>query len=534
MAFQIAYVFEFIDKYSKVANDLLKKVKHIDKAVLGSASKFEKLGATGSKAFAKVKRASVEAESRMGKLENQTRQATMGMKAMGAVAGNLKFRIASLVVTMGMTGFGMKQLVDKGKSIEKSFTIMSALTGLAGKELKFLEKKAFEFSRVMGIPMEDVATGFKRVAGLKPELLENVEALAELTKWTLILDAPMEQIEKVSRALVVSLNVYGKTAASAAEHANILAAAQRKGSAEVIDMALSFLKTGAVAETAAVPFIKLISAIQALGRAGILKQMSGTSLRTIMIRVAKQSKASGDTFIGVLKRMRDEVFSVEGKLERIAVASEFFGVRQAAAGLILLKNIRFMEEFEQSIKGTNIAMDTAKTVLTTYERQVAKIWALWDREMKTVFEEAGPDLLRLHRQWVAFITQLSMAPPGGLGKLIGLFAELANDIMEVVNLALVLWNILTSPFTLFEGWDAFMNRWEKIGDIWNMMYAGTPLAFGPPPTLDAISEPGAGTPGAAGRVQVDLNIKDKGGMVENTAATAEGDVDFNLAPNFAY
>ena len=538
MGFQIAYAIQFIDKFSKVADDLLKKTKMIDKKILGASKNFAKFEKAGVGGLDKVAKATRAADRRMETFTRQTKKQTRASRALGAVLGNLKFRMASLMITGAIGGFGMSALIKKAKPMENAWAKLAALTGITGKDFEFLEKRAFRLARALGVTQQEIATGFLRVAGLKPELIKDVKALAELTKWTLILDAPMGQIEKVSRALTVALNVYGKTADSAARFTNILAAAQRKGSAEVIDMAVSFLKAGPVAETARIPFERLMSVIQGLARAGILKQMAGTSFRTIMIRVAKQSKQQGDTFMGVLRSLSKELVTTEGGLADIAKAAKVFGVRQAHAAIAIMKALPYIEQFEKDIKGTNIAMETANIILGTYERRVLKIWAIWDRQIKDVFKEAGPDLLRLHKQWVMFITQLSMAPPGGLGKLIGLFANLLSDILEIGNALLFVWNIISSPFELAKGWDAFTTRWEKIGNMWNTMHEGTPFAFAPPPTLESLAKPGdsvgRNSAAANGRVQVDVNLKGNTDSVESATATSEGDVDFNMGLNFAY
>lgn len=534
MAFQISYVFDFKDKYSKVAADILKKVKSIDKQVLGSDKSFRKFEKTATESLGKISKTASRADRRMESFTHKTEKQTMAMRAMSAVAGNLKFRIASMLVTMAMTGVGMKAFVEKSKPVNTAFKNMSALTGITGKDLEFLERKAFEFSRALGVSMEDAFTGFKRVAGLKPELIGNARALAHLTKWTMILDAPMNQIEKVSRALTVALNVYGKGAESAAEFTNVLAAAQRKGSAEVIDMALSFLKSGAVAETANVSFTELMSAIQALGRAGLLRQMAGTSLRTIMIRVADHAKKSGQSFVGALKDIRKEVFSLEGELERISKAGQIFGKRQATAGLVLIKNIEFMKEFKESIQDTNIALDTAKIALSSYEKETNKIWAAWDRVIKKTFDEASPGLLKLHRSWVAFITQLAMAPPTGLGNLLGLFSEMLADIIDIGNAFLIFWNMVTSPFELAKGWDAFAQRWKDIGTIWDLMTNKTPdiETFAKAGEIKAQADRGAAS--SEGRVRMDINLRGNTEAVESASVETEGDMDFDTGVNFAF
>jgi hypothetical protein len=149
-----------------------------------------------------------------------------------------------------------------------------------------------------------------------------------------------------------------------------------------------------------------------------------------------------------------------------------------------------------------------------------------------VFEEAGPELLQLHRSWVAFSGLLTMAPPGGLGKLIGLFADLLADIIDIGNAFLIFWNILTSPFELTKGWDAFLKRFEDIGIMYDLM-------LGKSPELETVMKPGEiatapGAAGAAGRVQLDVNLRGNTDAVESATATSEGDVNFNMGPNFAY
>lgn len=603
MAFQISYVFEFKDKYSKTATQLIKCIGDIERRIKKSGKGFKDFAAMANtslnsvavrsnkvkKSIESINRSQLKANNRFKDFSKSARQSTSEMrkildmlnksikkttremnafqrvsgkgfkefraealraevaqtkfrkstkkttaiaKMQSAVFGNLKFRIASMLVTMGMTGFGIRQLIDKATKIEKSFTVMSALTGITGKDFEFLEKKAFQFARVFGVSMEDVATSFKRVAGLKPELIKDVKALAELTKWTLILDAPMEQIEKISRALTIALNVYGKSAKSAGEFTNILAAAQRKGSAEVIDMAMSFLKTGPIARAASVPFIELISVIQGLARAGVLSRIAGTSLRTVMIRVARQAKNQGDTFMSVLKRLATELNVTDGGLGDIARAAEIFGVRQAHASIEIMKAIPLIEEFRKEIKNTNIAVETANKIMTLYERQLKSIWAVWDREVKQTFEEIKPEMLGLHKQWVAFITQLSMALPGGAKSWIEFFIELAVLVLKVANAVLLIWNILTSPFALAKGWDNFLKRMEAIRDVAELAFPTSPIKKS---DLDEIAgeEGKAGKPGAAGRVKFDINLRGNTEAVESASVETEGDMDFDTGVNFA-
>jgi hypothetical protein len=76
MAFQLSYVFEFVDRYSKVAEDMRKKVKNIDAAILGTTKNFKKFGADGQENLKKVRKATREAAERTKSFTRQTKKQT--------------------------------------------------------------------------------------------------------------------------------------------------------------------------------------------------------------------------------------------------------------------------------------------------------------------------------------------------------------------------------------------------------------------------------------------------------------------------
>ena len=68
MGFQIAYVIELVDRYSKVADDFMKKMKHVDMSVLNSTKRFAKFDKTGVQAFRRTARSSKIAAKRINEL----------------------------------------------------------------------------------------------------------------------------------------------------------------------------------------------------------------------------------------------------------------------------------------------------------------------------------------------------------------------------------------------------------------------------------------------------------------------------------
>lgn len=532
MAFQIVYIFQAVDRFSKVAAKIEKSIKGIEKKVEHATKGLHNFEKRGGKSLKNMALVTTHTGKKFGHLDERIKRNTRSMKFMSSAASNLRSRLIYMAGGLVMTGFGLTKMIKHGKETAAAVNQFSALFGIVGKDLDFLKKKSHEFARVFGMEAKEIFIGFKRVAGLKPELLENVDALAELTKWTLILDAPMGQIEKVARALTVALNVYGKSAKNAAEFSNILAAAQRKGSAEVIDLALSFLKAGPVAKAAQVPFLDLIAMMESIARSGILRQMAGTSIRTLFIRIANMGKEMrGKDMLENLEKVHAHLMSIKDPMERLAEAGRLFGKRQASAGIELAANVGLARQLKKETFGTNFALETANKILTEYGRQSQAIWSVWQERMDKMFTAIEPHLLALKRQWTAFLTLLDLATPGGLKSIASFFITLTAIILKLVNLILFVAAIFKIGWE--EPFDFGKREALKKGGLQNVYE----LMMGTPKNLESIMKPGdivTGTAGANGKVSVDINLKGNTEAVTSLQTVSEGDVDVNTGQNLAF
>lgn len=553
MAFQIVYIFKALDKFTRVAKKVERSVGSIEQKITKTGKKFRKFQKRGMDAFAKISSQALIAVNSLEKvtgaiakipsnipvavnsikrLTQQTKKATVVSKFMAASISNLKFRVASYITTMALAGFGMNRLIEKGKEINSSFYNLSALTGISGKNLAFLKEEAFKFARVIGLPAKDIFTAFKRVAGLKPELLKDVNALKEMAKWTLILDAPMNKIEKVSRALTVALNVYGKSAKNAAEFSNILAAAQRFGSAEVIDLALSFLKAGPVARETKIPFIDLIAAFEGLARGGLLAQISGTSFRTLLIRLKK----AGYDFeqlglVGVFEKIGAELDAIQNPTQRAWKEFQLFGMRQQAAGLIMKRVIPLVRDLKQEIKGTNIAVETANVSLKEYGKRLKGIESISDKVVDKVFGDMEEGLLNAQEQFAIFLKGIDLAVPGGVGQFINAILNLTSSLLRMANVALYTIGVLTLPLELIDGWDAFVTKSKNLTELWKLIAEPRPVLSD---ILTSEELKVGGQTGANGRVSVDVNLRGNTEAISSVQAIGDGDVDISLGKNLGF
>ena len=534
MAFQIVYIFQAVDRFSKVAAKIEKSIERIEKKVGHTTKRLHNFEQRGRRNFRNVSLAIRQTSRESEKLNFRIRRNTRSMRVLASTASDLKSRLVTLAGSAVMTGFGLTKVVKTGAKINKAFINLSALTGITGKDLVFLKNQVWKMARVFGLSADEIAMSFIRVAGLMPQLLEFPDALANMAKWALITDAGMDQIEVTSRALAVALNVYGKSAENAAEFANILAAAQRHGSAEVIDLAHSFLKAGPVAEAAQIPFIELIAIMESVAKSGVLAQKSGTALRTIFIRLADMPKEfRGETMVETVENVGKHLKAIKNPMDRISEAGRLFGKHQVAAGLAMIKNVDIAKKGLKLFKDSNVAVETAAIVLTEYGRQSQMIWSVWQKQMTAIFTFLEPELLSLKREWVAFLSLLDVGIPGGLQGLAKLLVQIAEKILAATNAVMFAWALTKGGF---EYGLRPKKREEFIAGIIQRIWE---LRTGQDPKLETILTPeekalGKGKPGASGHVSLDINMKGNTEGVASVQAVSEGDVDVNIGKNLAF
>lgn len=192
-------------------------------------------------------------------------------------------------VIAAITGVSMKlnQLREQRNKREEAKADVEALTGLSKDDINWLEQQAVQLSTTMtesGIRIRQSATeildAYKLVGSAKPELLDNKEALAEVTKQTLILaSASGMTLKDAVDAVTLSLNQYGDGADQASRYANVMAAGSKYGAAAVDSITTSVTKSGVAAASAEIPIEQLVGTIETLGEKGIKDEIAGTGLK---------------------------------------------------------------------------------------------------------------------------------------------------------------------------------------------------------------------------------------------------------------
>ena len=157
---------------------------------------------------------------------------------------------------------------DIAKEKEDAQAQLQALTGLDDDSIAWLTEQAEQLSTSMtdgGLRIRQSATeilqAYQLVGGAKPELLENKEALNQVTVETMRLaTASGMDLRQAVDGVTLAMNQYGAAADEVSRYVNTLAAGAKFGSAEVDSVTQAVRRAGVAASAADIPIESLVGA----------------------------------------------------------------------------------------------------------------------------------------------------------------------------------------------------------------------------------------------------------------------------------
>lgn len=297
--------------------------------------------------------------------------------------------LKTLVATV-FTGFALREVIGTTRAFGLAISDLQAITGAAGEDLEFLEAKARAFGAATTLSATESAIAIKLIASAKPDLLENAEALAAVTKEAISLsEASGVDLPNAANALGLSLNQFEEDATQASRFINVLAAGAKFGASEIADTSAAIEKAGTVANVAGVSFEELNSLIQVLAQNGIKSSIAGTQLRGVLLSLAEE----GEEFSIKQHGLNEVLRRIAPIVEDGANAVKFFGRENVAAATILAKNAENAEELTNKLTGTTTAYEQQairvdnldgdlKSLGSTYEEFILKIGRSNDAELR--------------------------------------------------------------------------------------------------------------------------------------------------------
>ena len=339
--------------------------------------------------FELKKKQTIDAKQALDQYKFSLGSVKEGLKEMLTTAKGVAFGVVvgNFVQNIGANIMGAISAVGSAiTGLESSVQNLSAITGATGTELDFLKQKSIELASSGSRSAKDYVEAMKFIASAKPELLENKEALVEVTKAAkLLATSGGLDLQDAAKRLTDALNQFGAPASAAADYVDRLAAAAKYGSAEIPDITEALLQFGPIASQAGVSVNESAAAIELLAEKGYKGAEAGTKLRNILLNLsavdalpkeAQEAMAKYGVNVNILK---DNTLSLEERLKELSKVSgdatamvQIFDKQNVSAATSLLTNVARYSELNEQIKENGVAQDQASkntnTLSASWER----------------------------------------------------------------------------------------------------------------------------------------------------------------------
>lgn len=264
-------------------------------------------------------------------------------------------KIKSIVSTItAATGAGAvaagTAAINAGKSFEAGMGEVQAISGASRKDLEALTNKAKEMGATTKFSATQASEGLKYMAMAGWNSQQMIDGLPGVMN---LAAASGEDLGTVSDIVTDALTAMGLKASDSAHFADVLATAASSSNTNVAMMGETFKYAAPVAGALGYNIEDLAQAIGLMGNAGIKSSQAGTSLRSILTRLAKPPKdcanamedygisiknsdGSMKSLMEVMENMRDSLQGLPKDEQSAAAAA--LGGQEAMSGLLAIIN----------------------------------------------------------------------------------------------------------------------------------------------------------------------------------------------------
>lgn len=303
----------------------------------------------------------------------------IGQKAFDTIAGGAKSLVSSVAST--------------GMAFESSMSNVQALSGATGADFEALSAKAQEMGAKTKFSASEAADamGYMAMAGWNAkDMLNGIEGVMNLAA------ASGEDLASVSDIVTDALTAFGLTAADSGHFADVLAAASSNANTNVGLMGETFKYVGTMAGSLGYSIEDVSLAIGLMANRGLKGSMAGTSLNSVMTRLATNTSGAREAIekLGVkfydssgnaralgdvMTELRDATKGMNNE-QKTALANTVAGM-EAQKGLLAILNATDDEynSLADSIKNsTGAAQEQADIKTDNLYGDVTRLKSAWD------------------------------------------------------------------------------------------------------------------------------------------------------------
>jgi TP901 family phage tail tape measure protein len=309
---------------------------------------------------------------------------------------------------------GFRKLIDMSNQYGESVANLSALTGLAGKDLEWLSNKAKEVAKNgtdAGIKVtagaQAIVDAYTLMGSAKPELLKNKEALDLVTQSALIMaDAAKITATEAVDSLANTMNQFGANASEASRYINVLAAGSKEGAAAIPSISASMVKFGAAAATANVSVEESVGLIETLAEKGLKGELAGTQIKTALIKMQSGADDTNPSIVGLVTALEN----LRAKNLSTTEMVKFFGQEAYIAGQILVSGSERVKYFTDAVTGTSVALEQAAINTDTNAAALQRARNNYELTAIALGEKLAPALTFSTNGFTYFMKAIMAAP----------------------------------------------------------------------------------------------------------------------------
>lgn len=312
------------------------------------------------------------------------------------------FGAFGLIAGVGAVTSILKDSYQTIKQFEQGIADLSAITGAGGKDLDYLKKQAVELGRETKGGAIAVVEAYKLIASAKPELLEDVKALNQVTEATITLaKASGLELPEAAKKLTDAMNQFGAPASEAAKYVDVLAAGAKYGSAEIPQLTDAILEFGAVAKNSNVDIKESVGLVELLAEKGIKGAEAGTAIKNILLEVnsgftTKEARAELDKYGISFEKLKDKTIPFSDKLELLkpllsdtTSIVNTFKKENAAAAISLIENTNRIKELTGKVGEFGVAEEQAAIRMNTLEGKTIELSGTYDSFILSIGNGSG-------------------------------------------------------------------------------------------------------------------------------------------------
>lgn len=248
------------------------------------------------------------------------------MTARAVAVGTAMYDMGKKAAT-GLLNIG-KFSMDVGMAFDSSMSKVAAISGATGDDLDFLTEKAQEMGAKTKFSASEAADAFTymAMAGWKTdEMLGGIEGIMNLAA------ASGENLASVSDIVTDALTAFGLSAEDSGHFADVLAAASNSANTNVSMLGGSFKYVAPVAGALGYSIEDVSVALGLMANSGIKAEQAGTSMRSMLSRLAKPTKEVYAAFDRLGISAEEALTNADGSMKPL---SETIGIlREKMSGL---------------------------------------------------------------------------------------------------------------------------------------------------------------------------------------------------------